>query len=65
MLRHRGISHAPIFRALIIYVYTWWLPALVLLVTGWCPLWLLHPDLHIGLFTGLGYAPKNLDSVVL
>jgi len=53
VLRHRGISHAPIFGALIIYAYTWWLPALILLVTGWRPLWLLHPDLHVGLFTGL------------
>ena len=53
VLRHRGVSHAPIFGALIVYIYTWWLPALVLLVTDWRPLWLLHPDLHVGLFVGL------------
>jgi uncharacterized metal-binding protein len=53
VLRHRGISHAPVFGALVVYVYTWLLPALVLLATGWRPLWLLHTDLHVGLFTGL------------
>jgi uncharacterized metal-binding protein len=53
VFRHRGISHAPVFGALSIYVYTWLPPALVLLATGWRPLWLLHPDLHVGLFTGL------------
>jgi len=53
VLRHRGISHTPVFGAAIIYAYTWWLPALVLLVTGWRPVWLLHPDLHVGLLTGL------------
>ena len=53
VLRHRGISHAPVFGALIVYVYTWWFPAVVLLVTGWRPLWLLNPDLHVGLFVGL------------
>jgi uncharacterized metal-binding protein len=56
VLRHRGISHAPIFGASIIYVYTWLLPAVVLLSTGWRPLWLLHTDLHVGLFTGLTVA---------
>lgn len=53
ILRHGGISHAPIFGALIVYIYTWWLPALILLATGWRPFWLLHPDLHVGLLTGL------------
>ena len=53
VLRHRGISHAPVFGAAIIYAYTWWLPALILLVTDRRPLWLLHPDLHVGLLTGL------------
>jgi len=56
ILRHRGISHAPIFGALIIYVYTWLPPAVVFLITGWRPLWLLHTDLHVGLFTGLAIA---------
>jgi uncharacterized metal-binding protein len=53
LLRHRGISHAPIFGALIIYAYTWLPPALIMLAVNWRPLWLLHIDLHVGLFTGL------------
>jgi len=56
VLRHRGVSHAPLFGALIVYLYTWWLPALVLVLTGWRPAWLFHPDLHTGAFTGLAVA---------
>ncbi|MEA3346280.1 MAG: hypothetical protein U9Q78_08615 [Chloroflexota bacterium] len=56
VLRHRGISHTPIFGALIIYAYTWWLPVLLSLIIGWHPTWLLHPDLHVGLFSGLACA---------
>jgi uncharacterized metal-binding protein len=56
MLRHRGISHAPVFGALIVYLYSWWLPALILAITGWRPPWLLNPDLHVGLWAGLAVA---------
>jgi len=56
VLRRWDISHTPAFGALIIYSYTWWLPALVLLATGWRPYWLLNPDLHVGLFIGLALA---------
>jgi len=53
VLRHRAVSHTPVLGASIIYAYTWWLPTVVLLVAGWRPFWILHPDLHVGLLTGL------------
>jgi uncharacterized metal-binding protein len=56
LLRHRGISHVPVIGALTIYVYTWLPLALVMLATDWHPIWLLHSDLHVGLFTGLTFA---------
>lgn len=56
VFRRRDISHVPAFGALMIYAYTWWLPALLLLVTGWHPSRLLNPDLHVGLFIGLALA---------
>ena len=50
------ISHVPVFGSLMIYVYSWWLPAIVLLLTGWRPDPLFQPDTHVGLFCGLACA---------